>query len=159
MPIQQIKRDHCRAQLPPHASYPSQSPVSPSLFFHAPYCLGFHLSSVKTAAPAFIGFFCAPSLPANCYAPCVLRWYIPMCARFMCPLPGNVTHLSFVILLRAQRMNTEGELEVKLQKSLGALFLTDVLYKTQFAITFKHESQRHAWLTHTPPLPWLVISV
>lgn len=45
-----------------------------------------------------------------------------MCACFMCPLPGNVTHLSFVILLRAQRMNTEGELEVKLQKSLRDFF-------------------------------------
>ncbi len=107
---------------------PSHSLCLSVFLFHAPYLHRFY--------PSFFSFktLCHPPLffmhllsEANCYAPCVLRWYIPMCRCFICPLSENVTCSSFVILLRAQRLSTmEGELEVRLR---GAHANTHMLTK------------------------------
>ena len=63
--------------------HPSDSPVSPSLYFmlHTSSASIFLLS--KPRQPLF---FYTPSPRVNCYAPSVSRWYIPLCCCFICPL-------------------------------------------------------------------------
>lgn len=106
MPIQQLKRDHCRAQLPPLAPYRPSIPLTPSVYpslYFTP-----HISTGSTFLFFFFFFFKLlhqPSLffmhlpfQSNCHAPHVFKGGIFPCVAASCVLylrMSHAPHLSF----------------------------------------------------------------